>query len=225
MGWTGVATLFLSLKEPMRSEEPGMNQKNKVTQLEKKAEYRERLLEEAIRHFAKYGYANTVVNKIAKEVGLSNGVVFKYFESKENLLSEAYKYVALSTYPTPTEKLTLKERYAMMVRQTIQLKEENPIHFDFFRTLTYTSDLPDSYVKARRALFQTAPIYPFIEEDLRQRENPAVEPYDQFRFFLMLTFNMIDSYYMLSLQERKGNEFLDFVELIWKIIREDKDSE
>ncbi|MEA3445052.1 MAG: TetR/AcrR family transcriptional regulator, partial [Bacteroidota bacterium] len=54
-------------------------------------ERREQILQVALELFANEGL-NTPISKIAKEAGISKGLVYNYFESKEELLRE----VALS---------------------------------------------------------------------------------------------------------------------------------
>lgn len=41
----------------------------------------------ALRLFAREGYANTTISKIAQEVGMSKGLLYNYFQSKEELLT------------------------------------------------------------------------------------------------------------------------------------------
>ncbi|RMD74221.1 MAG: TetR/AcrR family transcriptional regulator, partial [Bacteroidetes bacterium] len=41
----------------------------------------------ALRLFARDGYANTSISKIAREVGVSKGLLYNYFSSKEELLA------------------------------------------------------------------------------------------------------------------------------------------
>jgi len=52
-------------------------------------EIRERLLDAALRVFARQGYAGTKINDIVREAGLSTGAVYGRFRSKEDLLREA----------------------------------------------------------------------------------------------------------------------------------------
>lgn len=52
-------------------------------------EVRERLLDAALRVFARQGYAGTKINDIVREAGLSTGAVYGRFRSKEELLREA----------------------------------------------------------------------------------------------------------------------------------------
>jgi AcrR family transcriptional regulator len=53
------------------------------------ARRRAQILDVAAREFARYGFANTQVQTIANHVGVGNGTVFRYFETKEKLFLAA----------------------------------------------------------------------------------------------------------------------------------------
>ncbi|MBE0641745.1 MAG: TetR/AcrR family transcriptional regulator, partial [Bacteroidales bacterium] len=52
---------------------------------------REQLMETGLRLFAELGYENTSISLIAKEAGISKGLMYNYFESKEALLNEVVR--------------------------------------------------------------------------------------------------------------------------------------
>jgi AcrR family transcriptional regulator len=56
---------------------------------ELEARRKEQILEVAAREFARYGFANTQVQTIANHLGVGNGTVFRYFETKEKLFLAA----------------------------------------------------------------------------------------------------------------------------------------
>src|SRR5690625_1696206 len=47
---------------------------------------KEKILQEALKLFANEGYQNTSTSKIACQAGVSEGLIFKHFQSKEGLL-------------------------------------------------------------------------------------------------------------------------------------------
>jgi AcrR family transcriptional regulator len=58
-----------------------------VEQLDRlREESRERILNSALRLFARHGYAATSVRMIAEEAGVSQGLMYNYYEGKEALL-------------------------------------------------------------------------------------------------------------------------------------------
>ncbi len=51
-------------------------------------EKRALIMETALEHFAEKGFSETTINHIAKRAGISKGLMYNYFESKEALLTE-----------------------------------------------------------------------------------------------------------------------------------------
>jgi AcrR family transcriptional regulator len=51
-------------------------------------EKRTLIMDVALEHFANNGYFNTTITHIAKHAGISKGLIYNYFKSKEELLSE-----------------------------------------------------------------------------------------------------------------------------------------
>ncbi len=56
---------------------------------ELEARRKEQILDVAAREFARYGFANTQVQTIANHLGVGNGTVFRYFETKDKLFLAA----------------------------------------------------------------------------------------------------------------------------------------
>lgn len=62
-----------------------------VSRQEQKEKRREEILYAALKLFVRKGYAGTKVGDIAEAVGMSTGLMFHYFESKEALYEELIK--------------------------------------------------------------------------------------------------------------------------------------
>lgn len=62
-----------------------------VTRQEQRERRRQEILGEALRLFVHKGYAATKVSDIAEAVGMSTGLMFHYFDSKEKLYEELVK--------------------------------------------------------------------------------------------------------------------------------------
>src|SRR5690554_6191558 len=54
-------------------------------------EKRERILEGALRAFAKKGFYNTKVSEIASEAGVADGTIYLYFKNKDDLLISLFE--------------------------------------------------------------------------------------------------------------------------------------
>lgn len=57
-------------------------------------EKQEKILKTALKLFAQSGYAGTSTSKVAKEAGVSEGLIFRHFKNKEGLLAAIMKQSA-----------------------------------------------------------------------------------------------------------------------------------
>ncbi len=105
---------------------------------------REQIIDAAMRVFAQKGYSNTTNKDIAREAGITTGLIYYYFESKEALLKamlEAHSPLKLMS-SLPSQELTLppEQFLPMMIRQVLDLIEgENMI--DLIRVM-----IPEAFI-------------------------------------------------------------------------------
>ncbi|RMG55763.1 MAG: TetR/AcrR family transcriptional regulator [Bacteroidetes bacterium] len=87
-------------------------------------EKQQRILEAALRLFAQEGYAATSTSKVAKAAGVSEGLIFRHFQSKEGLLQailtqahemtrQAFAGVVLASDPKETIRKILELPYTI----------------------------------------------------------------------------------------------------------------
>lgn len=78
-----------------------------------KSSRKNQILDTALKLFALNGFHNTSIDQIAQETGISKGLVYNYFKSKEELLEEVFKncfqgfdqFEALASSDQPKEVL------------------------------------------------------------------------------------------------------------------------
>lgn len=70
---------------------------------QQKEKRRREILEAALDLFIRRGYASTKISDIAERVGMSVGLLFHYFKSKENLYEELIKYGISGPMSTMTD--------------------------------------------------------------------------------------------------------------------------
>jgi AcrR family transcriptional regulator len=82
---------------------------------------RSNILQASIKVFSKNGFHGATMNEIAKEVGVSKGTLYTYFQSKEDILNEIWILYSQNildlknTYKGRDFIDVLEELYAMMV--------------------------------------------------------------------------------------------------------------
>ena len=95
------------------------------------------IMDAALEHFASEGYFATTINQIARRAGISKGLMYNYFESKEALLTailqrslmEIYRYFDLNR-----DGYLSEEEFEFFVRKiSVLLHEKRPFWKLFFQ--------------------------------------------------------------------------------------------
>lgn len=99
----------------------------------------QQILEAAVNAFVKLGIANTRMEDIAQEAGLSKGTIYLYFKSKEELIFAildsflarelAYATELLTTEISVTEKIN--KLIDIVVADMAQIKPMTPLYMEF----------------------------------------------------------------------------------------------
>jgi len=104
-------------------------------------ERREQILEAALDIFAKKGYYKASISQIAIEAKISKGLLYNYFQNKEDLLkevmSDGIKYL-LRGYVQKSDK-NAKYRLRQMIEQSFNMMDEDQKHWQlYFSTMMQT---------------------------------------------------------------------------------------
>lgn len=101
------------------------------------------IMDVALEHFAKEGYHNTTITHIAKHAGISKGLMYNYFESKDELLTEIINrsMEGVAKYIDPDKDGTLSEdEFELFIRKLFYiLREKRPFWRLFYQLLIQNS--------------------------------------------------------------------------------------
>lgn len=123
---------------------------------------RERILETAIRAFGEHGYEGASTNQICAAAGISKGLLFHYFKSKENLfmavldrcgeeLTQCLQREELSQRQTPLESLTL------FYQKVVDFFSRHPNHYRIMVQLPQGhSEALDRFAQEKKEEFMNA---------------------------------------------------------------------
>ena len=101
-------------------------------------ERRQKIMDTALRLFGESSYQSTSIQKIAKEVGVSKGLLYNYFESKEELLQAIINegMEELLDYFDPNKDGVLtKEELEQFVAMSFKTVEDNPVFWKLYMSL------------------------------------------------------------------------------------------
>jgi AcrR family transcriptional regulator len=96
---------------------------------------RQRIEDESVRLFASRGIAETSVRDITRAVGISEGALYRHFESKDDLVWQAFErnYTAFADElaALAAEQTGAKRQLAAMIRGFCRAHDQNPTLFNF----------------------------------------------------------------------------------------------
>jgi len=203
---------------------------------------RKEILEIAIEEFSSKGYKNANINIIAKNVGISIGLMYKYFATKEDLFLECISMGMVILRETLEEIMKsnnkLLKKAEMVIRATCELSREYKNYIKLYNEITAEKDGERAVAYAREIEGQTSRIYitaiaqALASGDVRQDLNPRLFAFFLDNLLLMLQFSFTCEYYMERLSIYTGvnidelnddeivNQLLKFIESAFTFSKE-----
>lgn len=135
---------------------------------EQKDKRKNKILEVALDLFIKKGYSSTKIMDIAKEVGMSTGLLFHYFKSKDNLYEELIKN-ALSGPNSIMDDRGMEPLtyFEVTTKQLFNFIKEDPTFSKYFVLVNqayYNDTAPESVKK----IINDFDIYTFTSEIIKK---------------------------------------------------------
>ncbi len=109
------------------------------------------IMDTALEHFANEGYYRTTINHIARHAGISKGLMYNYFESKEALMraiihksvNEVYKYLDIDR-----DGYLSEEEFEFFIRKINVLLKEKRYFWRLLMQLLMQNDAREQFLKA-----------------------------------------------------------------------------
>jgi AcrR family transcriptional regulator len=151
------------------------------------------IMDVALKHFANEGYFRTTISHIARHAGISKGLMYNYFDSKEALLkaiihrsvNEIYSYLDIDR-----DGYLSDEEFEFFMRKINVLLKEKRYFWRLLMQLIMQNDVRDQFLKA------------FPESD--SLIHPGHEPGDNYYPLQMI--KMITDYFLRK-KERIGKNY------------------
>lgn len=90
-----------------------------------RSDMRDKILRESILYFARNGFSGTKISDLARYIGIGQGTIYVYFESKETLFQEIQKMISREN---DIEQLKQLSRFPIPARQKIHTLTEQVLH-------------------------------------------------------------------------------------------------
>lgn len=105
---------------------------------EMRVQAKQKIMESALELFANSGYYSTSISQIAKKAGISKGLMYNYFESKELLLKEiifeGVESIVVSFDPNRDGVLT-KDELVIFIKESFKLLREQRTYWKLYFAL------------------------------------------------------------------------------------------
>jgi AcrR family transcriptional regulator len=109
------------------------------------------IMDVALEHFANEGYFRTTISHIARHAGISKGLMYNYFDSKEALLkaiihksvNEVYKYLDIDR-----DGYLSEEEFEFFIRKIYVLLKEKRYFWRLLMQLLIQNDVREQFLKA-----------------------------------------------------------------------------
>ena len=107
------------------------------------------ILEATLRLISENGFHGAAMSKVAKEAGVSAGIIYHYFDSKDDLINELYKYIkqkfgeaiAGSFDENQPLKIQIRQILGIMIRYYIQRPLESAFIEQYTRSPYYNPEI------------------------------------------------------------------------------------
>lgn len=158
----------------------------------------------ALEHFANDGFHSTTINHIAKHAGISKGLMYNYFESKEALLTaiisrslkEIYTYFDINRdgYLTTDEFEFFVRRVSVLLKEKnsfwrlfFQLLMQDDVREQFLNTFLDSKSLFNAAKGENQELFVSDIMKTIADYFVRKKESkgPEYDPYLELNMFII----------------------------------------
>jgi AcrR family transcriptional regulator len=110
------------------------------------------IMDVALQHFADEGYFKTTITHIARHAGISKGLIYNYFESKEELLIAIINrsMSEISRYFDPDKDGYIsEEEFELFIRKLFSILRENICFWRLFFQLMIQKDVREQFLKSK----------------------------------------------------------------------------
>ena len=200
---------YYTFDHPFSQNKKRMSPRTKEQFKAIRKEKEEVIMQTALRLFASKGFEATSVSIIAKEAGISKGLMYNYFKSKEDLL----KRVIIGNLSKFLDYLQIENPESIQKEEIIQFIDGN---------LQQLKKEPDFFKLYFSLAFQPS-VFSLLEEDIMQVFMPLVEvftnyyaqsgeeqPFVKARFLLAI-FDGIGIHYVMDTQSFPLDETHDLI--------------
>ena len=126
---------------------------------------RSQIMDTALELFASEGYFTTSISRIAQKAGISKGLMYNYFESKEDLVVEIIdkgRMLLMDSFDADRDGKLSGEEFEYHIRENFRLLNEHPDYWKLYFAILLqpavfrlVKDRITGHMPRQRAIFET----------------------------------------------------------------------
>jgi AcrR family transcriptional regulator len=193
------------------------------------------IMDSALEYFAREGYHVTTISHIAKHAGISKGLMYNYFESKEDLLnsiiqrsvSEVYDYFDINRDGQLSE-----DEFEFFVRKIAQILKKKQTFWRLFIQMLMQNEVREQFLRSvmgSESLLESAKYYHegyFIStimkvisdyfERKKETRDPNYDPQLELSMFLMALKGFAVTYIYSDQEDEYYEKCIDYIIALYK---------
>lgn len=179
----------------------------------KRIESDNKILRATISTIGKKGYTASSIRDIAKEAGVTPGLIMQRFESKENLTVQAL-YITISAWIDIhiKEGMAAYDVLKRIIHDAKKLYKDDAEGFDFIYMMCSGTDVPDAIHKYLRDFFYEKGLYRTLKKAQDDGNLPDGDLAKMYNLFICNALRLIRDYMSTGLKMPKDENFLALIQ-------------
>ena len=168
------------------------------------------LMEAGVREFADKGFESAKMSDIAKEAGLSVGVLYKYFDGKDDFFLQCVRHI-LRPLASTMEQMELKgdsleANVEIILRSLFQYAREHSDYYILYHEITaggckkFAPQLAEEIESVTSSVYRELLTQAVAEGRVRSDMDPSLFAFFIDNLFMMLHFSLSCDYYRKRLE-------------------------
>lgn len=180
---------------------------------QKKIETDNKILKSAIALIGKKGYTASSIRDIAKEAGVTSGLIIQRFESKENLVVQALCQTnkVWSDLYMP-EDMTAHRMLTRIIYDAKNMYENDEEGFNFIYMMSISTDAPSTFQVLQKEIFYERGIYKTLKKAQDEGKLPEGDLSFLYNIFLCNALRLIRDYKRAGLKIPNDENFLSLIQ-------------
>lgn len=149
------------------------------------------ILDAAIRVFGRKGFSNASLTDIAREAGVTQGLISQRFSGKISVLDAIFGRIPTEELVIDKEDPTIEDAFNCVIDKLVEIYDANPDWFGFLHMIYNSSDVPEEFFESQKRRFLRSPYNGIMLQAQKEGLIPVGDVFECFMIFYQNAFNLI----------------------------------